>query len=111
MMRCGTKPMRKVSDLLGLLRERVREPEHETELGHLGGLNVDRAEREPARGAAAGVTEARRTHEQEQHGDHREDRVGEPAVAVVVDVAREPHEDERDHGVERPAASGRTAGP
>ena len=44
--------------LLGLLRERVGEPRDERELRHLGRLDVHRTDREPARRAAAAVTEA-----------------------------------------------------
>src|SRR5262249_45351385 len=79
------------ADLLGLLRERVREPEHEPELGHLGGLDVDRPEREPAPRAAADVTETEDA-EKEQRSDDGEDRIRMAPVAVVVDVARDPHE-------------------
>ena len=57
-MRCGRKPDGERLDPLGLLRERVREPDDERHLGHLGRLDVDRPDREPARRAAARVPEA-----------------------------------------------------
>ena len=41
--------------LLGLLREGIGEPDHEGDLRHLGGLYVDRTDRQPPGGAAAGV--------------------------------------------------------
>ena len=90
--------MRKVRIFSAFFEREYDKPQHQTELGHLGRLNMDRTQREPATRPAAGVPQPEHAHEQED-SHHREDRIGVPAVAVIVDVARDPHEHERDHDV------------
>jgi len=89
---------RKALHLLALLFERVSEPQHEGQLGHFGRLDVDGTNRQPARGAATGVTKANDAQHHE-HGDDAQDRISELLVVVVVDVRQHQHERERSAGV------------
>ena len=80
------EPDGEVPHLLGLLRERVGEPDDDGELGDLGGLDVDRADGQPARRAPRGVTEADDARDGEDAGEG-EERVGELVEPVVVEPA------------------------
>lgn len=78
------------SDLLGLLRQRIRQPQHEAELRHLGGLDVNGSDDEPSFGAASRMAEAEDAHQKEER-HHAENPVRERANAMIIDVARCPH--------------------
>ena len=76
-MRCGRNPTVKVFTRSAFFASEYASQMTSASFGHLGGLDVHRADREPARRAAAGVPEAHDA-EQEQDADDAEHRVREP---------------------------------
>ncbi len=97
-IRWGRKPTEKLLILSAFLDERIREPEHDAELGRLRRLDVDGADGDPPEGVARAVAEAR--HDQHQHGrDHEEDGIGEHLEPAVVEAAREPHPHDGGEGI------------
>ena len=89
-----------VLHLLGLLRERVGEPDDERELCDFGGLDVDGADGDPSGRAAGGVPEADDARDAEEPR-HDEQRVRELVEPVVVDAADAEESDERSDCVRR----------
>lgn len=94
----GQEADRERLDLLGLLGERVGEPDHESELRNLGRLHVDGAEGEPARRPSSRVPEPDDARCQENARDC-EERVRELVETVVVEQAHAEERDQRRDGV------------
>ena len=93
-------PDREALHALALLFERVGEPQDERDLRGLGGLNVDRSDRQPARRAAAAVTEADHAQDHE-HRDDTEDRVRVGLEPVVLDARSREHDEQAADRVNR----------